>query len=57
MTKVQGRVAGRRHLLLNHPPLDPFGSKEPTYLQIYFKSQFSQKTLVSVHCTIVHQLR
>ena len=26
ITKVQGRVAGREHLLLNHPPLDPFGS-------------------------------
>jgi hypothetical protein len=31
ITKVQGRVAGREHLLLNHPPLDPFGSKGSTY--------------------------
>ena len=27
ITKVQGRVTGREHLVLNHPPLDPFGSK------------------------------
>ena len=33
ITKVQGRVAGREHLLLNHPPLDPFGSKGSNYLK------------------------
>ena len=27
ITKVQGQVAGRLHLQLNHPPLDLFGSK------------------------------
>ena len=33
ITIVQGRVAGREHLLLNHPPLDTFGAKGSTYLQ------------------------
>ena len=33
LTKVQGRVAGREYRRLNHPPLDPFDSKESTYLQ------------------------
>ena len=31
ITKVQGRLAGREHLLLNHPPLDPFASKGSMY--------------------------
>ena len=56
MTKVQGRVAGRDHLLLSHPRWILSAQKDPRTCR-YLKSQFSQKTLVSVHCKIVHQLR
>ena len=55
ITKVQGRVAGREHLLLNHPRWILLGQKDPRTCS-NSKSQFNKKTLVSVHCTIVHQL-
>ena len=46
ITKVQVRVAGREHLLLNHPPLD---QKDPRTCS-NSKSQFNQQTLSQ--CTL-----
>ena len=41
--KAQERVAGREHLLLNHPPLDPLDSKGSKYIQIQqFQVTFNQ---------------
>ena len=48
ITKVQGRVAGREHLLMNHSQSDAFGSEGSTYSPFH-------KTLPK-SCLQMHQI-